>query len=559
MQFTRDDLEQINKAYLASLTHAQLLRLSELAFMDIKIYFEMFNTTPENSSRPSSSMPPWGRNCLQPQSHDRSENEEIDDEDASLLEEDLIPEAIDEYTNKEDVDQVPSDLPSNTDSSLNQEETHSDQPTKRKPGRQPGATGYSRSSSLPIHNEIIHLPQVCKGCNEKLDADDFVKIGGHCTLDIECDGEENPGISVIHTQHIYAEYTCAGCGFVNSSRPNITVEDENWNVRISQYHLVGPSLASLIVYLAMEMRLSRQKIKKMLQTWLHITLSTSVINQTIHETARACEPLEQQIIDELNQADLNNVDETPWWERGGGSLYLWVFVSSFTILFTTGRRTKEFVASILLKTYAGILMTDGYCVYREYTRRMRCWAHLLRKAKGLIDSLDPKAQAFGKKTKNLLNCLIQAIYEARDGPPVDLMGKYKSELSDFMLECENILRDEIIHPKCRELAVEFLNDSYAIWMPLKYPFLCFTNNLAERALRHWVIYRKLSLGTQGKQGSRAVCILASVIGTCNLRSCCPWKFLAGVLKNSRANQSIGKLPSLESSKEKLQEARRSAA
>jgi len=43
------------------------------------------------------------------------------------------------------------------------------------------------------------------------------------------------------------------------------------------------------------------------------------------------------------------------------------------------------------------------------------------------------------------------------------------------------------------------------------------NNHAERALRGWVIYRKLSLGTQSKDGERRIKRLLSVHTTCRLQ------------------------------------------
>jgi hypothetical protein len=37
------------------------------------------------------------------------------------------------------------------------------------------------------------------------------------------------------------------------------------------------------------------------------------------------------------------------------------------------------------------------------------------------------------------------------------------------------------------------------------------NNLAERAMRHWVLARRISYGTRTPQGSRAFIVLASII------------------------------------------------
>ena len=50
-------------------------------------------------------------------------------------------------------------------------------------------------------------------------------------------------------------------------------------------------------------------------------------------------------------------------------------------------------------------MTDGYQVYREHIKRLRCWAHLIRKARGLEETLNSEAQDFGEKSWFLLNSL----------------------------------------------------------------------------------------------------------------------------------------------------------
>ncbi len=68
------------------------------------------------------------------------------------------------------------------------------------------------------------------------------------------------------------------------------------------------------------------------------------------------------------------------------------------------------------------------------------------------------------------------------------------------------------HEKTRALAREFLNDWDTFWVVLDYPWLPLTNNEAERALRHWVIARRISYGTRTEQGSRAFALTISVIG-----------------------------------------------
>ena len=83
------------------------------------------------------------------------------------------------------------------------------------------------------------------------------------------------------------------------------------------------------------------------------------------------------------------------------------------------------------------------------------------------------------------------------------------------------------------MACEFLNDWEAVWIVLAHPYLPLTNNEAERALRHWVILRRITQGTRTEQGSRALALLISVIETCRKRNQLPWPYLAQVIAERR--------------------------
>ena len=73
--------------------------------------------------------------------------------------------------------------------------------------------------------------------------------------------------------------------------------------------------------------------------------------------------------------------------------------------------------------------------------------------------------------------------------------------------------------KTRALARELLNDWDTFWVVLDHPELPLTNNIAERALRHWVIARRISYGTRNPQGSRCGAVHARPAPhACQLRS-----------------------------------------
>ena len=284
--------------------------------------------------------------------------------------------------------------------------------------------------------------------------------------------------------------------------------------------------------------MSRPRIQEFLKDWLGIYLSVGVINQSITEGGRAAEPVEEQLIEEIQQSELLHADETGWKENGR-LVWLWVLITPKVTLFLIGRRSWDVIADIL-EGFAGWLMSDGYHSYRRYAKRLRCLAHLIRKARGLSESLNQEAQVFGEKTLDYMVDFIEGIYRAREGPGANPKEEFGEQLAQLKTWCEKHQDSE--HEKTRQLARELLNDWDAIWTVLEYPNLPITNNIAERALRHWVIARKISYGTRTKQGSRAFTLLASVIETCRQRQISPWTYLAEVITERRKGNPVPPLP-----------------
>lgn len=91
-------------------------------------------------------------------------------------------------------------------------------------------------------------------------------------------------------------------------------------------------------------------------------------------------------------------------------------------------------------------------------------------------------------------------------------------------------------------ARELLNDWDTFWVVLDHPELPLTNNEAERALRHWVIARRIGMGTRTDQGSRVFALLASVIETCRKHKVSPWPYLAELLRQRRLGLPALQLP-----------------
>ena len=120
------------------------------------------------------------------------------------------------------------------------------------------------------------------------------------------------------------------------------------------------------------------------------------------------------------------------------------------------------------------------------------------------------------------------------------IGKRLQLLREFLAACDR--HWDAKHKKTRELARELLNDWDTFWVVLDYPWLPLTNNEAERALRHWVIARRISYGTRTAQGSYAFALTISVIETCRKRGVSPWPYLAEVIGQRRKGLPATALP-----------------
>jgi hypothetical protein len=528
MQLSANDLKQLQPNTISSLKRKQLEVLASKLLSDVKELHDRLNQTSENSSRPPSSTPPWmGMSSAQ---QDGLEEEEDDAGAEANPKEDKAEE--DEATSQDEDGKDVDPDPLNKKDDNNKKEG--------KPGQREGASGHGRTVALAVTHEQTYSPEYCAICGDSFSENaPFRAYTARYEVEVVTPAS-GTGIEISHIKHTYGERRC-DCGHWSRAAPGRCASENGWQVELTEWHIAGPMLVALICSLSLRMRMSRARIQEFLHDWLGVYFCVATINQCIHEAGRAVEPtVENEILAAVRDSELLHADETGWTEKGH-PLWLWVFTCKFATLFVVGRRTKELVESVLGNIFNGWLVCDGYCAYRHYDWRLRCLAHLIRKAKGLNESLDQDANRFGRRTLDVLEALMDAVYQAREGPPdKPLSVLHAIRLGKFWAFCENHRDSE--HKKTRELAREFINDWNAIWAVLDYPWLPLTNNEAERALRHWVIARRISYGTRTAQGTYVFSLLASVIDTCRQRDASPWLYIAGVVAQRRKGQDAPPLP-----------------
>jgi len=499
----KNDLVQMNEDYFKSLEKERLVEVAKNLHQLATDLWEKQQQNSDNSSQPPSKDNPYSSKTTTEESSSSSESESTTVKTES--------EKIDESVGQE-------------------KKKNSD----RKPGKQPGAKGFGRKQPLKAEVIIPHYPGQCSACNHDLAESDGQRYMGHYVLELE-PGES--GFRIVTNLHHYYRSTCS-CGHCTHAQPGTgavsVVEGRSKDLILTEYVLVGAMLATFIASLSVRYRMSRTKIQEFLKDWTNTELSIGTIDRCIREAGIACVPVVEELVAQLQQADILHLDETHWYERGKLH-WLWVAIGTKTAVFHIGSRRKEELSYLVTSAFIGWLISDGYAAYRSYPKRQRCLAHLIRKAIAITGAINQKAAQIGQWILDDLRALIATIASASEDNRL-----IRKLMAGLRRVCH--LGQKADHTKLQALAKEILNDWEAVVAFVKNPELPPTNNEAERALRHAVIARQIGFGTRTREGSLAYSSLLSVIETCRLREMNPWTYIAEVLALARQGLSPPPLP-----------------
>jgi hypothetical protein len=502
-QLDKNDLAQMNEDYFKSLEKERLVEVAKNLHQLATDLWEKQQQNSENSSQPPSKDNPY---TSTPTTEESAINSEWETGAAETEQ-----KQIDESSGKP-----------------NQKKS------KRNPGKQPGGQGFGRSQPLKAELIIPHYPDKCSACNQELKESDSQRYMGYYVLELE---PELFGLRIVTQLHHYYRTTCS-CGHCTHAKPGTgyisVVEGRSQDLQLTEYVLVGAFLATFIASLSVRYRMSRTKIQEFLKDWTNTELSIGTIDRCIRETGIACVRVVEELIEQLQQADILHLDETHWYEQGKLH-WLWVAVTTKTAVFHIGSRRKEELSHLVTEAFLGWLISDGYAAYRSHPKRQRCLAHLIRKAIAITGAINQKAAKIGQWILEDLRALMTTI--ANGSEDNRLIRKL---LAGLRRVCH--LGQKADHTKLQALAKEIINDWDAVIAFVQNPELPPTNNEAERALRHAVIARNIGFGTRTKEGSWAYSSLLSVIETCRLRDINPWIYIASVLANARQGLSPPPFP-----------------
>jgi transposase len=390
--------------------------------------------------------------------------------------------------------------------------------SKKKRGGQPGHAKHERPL-LPSgdcdHIQILK-PAECRRCGTKLSGSDPEPLRHQVW--------ELPQIKPHVTEYQRHRLCCRRCGETSCA-------ELPWGVPAGQ---AGARLVALVVLLMGCFRQSKSRVALFLEQVLGQPCSTGWVVKLQNQATDALRPAYEELAGRLPQEPILGIDETATKEAACKS-WLWTFVAEkFSVFAVRGSREATAVSDHLGDSFAGVVTCDRAKMYWCVPQLQWCWAHLKRDFQALIDTGDHQAKRLGHDLLRPTRALFRHWARYRDGTLtrigwLRLMRPVREKVDALLLRgaCSG-------NPWLTGMCDELWKHRDWLWTFLAVAGVQPTNNASERALRHAVIWRKLSFGTQSARGSRFVETILTVIETCRQQSRAVFHYLTTAIESRYA-------------------------
>jgi transposase len=372
----------------------------------------------------------------------------------------------------------------------------------RKRGGQPGHNKHERALVPPEKVTATHVlkPEYCRGCSHPLLGDD-PEPHRHQVIEI-------PKVAPTVDEYQLHTLGCTRC----STRTRALLPD---GVPTGNF---GPRLQAHVAVASGDYRISKRRVEQMLLDFFGVEISLGSIVNLQQETSEALAAPVDEVAQEVKRAPIVHADETGWYQRGKRA-WLWVVATSQLACFLVNHSRGAQVAKQLLgEAFAGFLVSDRWSAYAwvDVKRRQLCWAHLIRQFVG-FQEFGGEAAEFGRALEAMAKEMFALWHRVRDGT---------LSRSAFRRQMEPIERAIVAYLRaCGRLPVakvagrarEILVLETALWTFVSHEGIEPTNNHAERLVRHGVLWRKSSFGTDSEAGSRFVERILTTVATLRLQ------------------------------------------
>ena len=397
--------------------------------------------------------------------------------------------------------------------------------SRKKRGGQPGHPKHERPL-IPVEEcrEVIVLkPSACRRCGTRLSGDDSQPLRHQVW--------ELPEIQPLVTEYQRHRRECPCCHETTCGVLPVGVPTGQ----------SGPRLIAFTALLMAYYRQSKSRTAQFLTALLGQPCCAALTVKLQNLATDATRPAYDELVSRLPEQPHLNIDESPTKEAAKKS-WLWTFVAQpFTVFAVRATRAATALSDLLTDRFQGLVTCDRAKMYWSCGRLQWCWTHLKRDIQALIDSDDAQVRRLDNDLMRPTKELFHQWHRFRAGELTH--PGLKRVLTPLREQFDALwLRGASSgHPRLTGMCQVLWNHRDWLWTFLEHEGVNPTNNAAERSLRHAVIWRKLSFGTQIVKGSRFVETLLTVIETCRQQSRNVFQFLTTAVKALFANQSAPSL------------------
>jgi transposase len=390
---------------------------------------------------------------------------------------------------------------------------------RRQAGGQPGHRGAGRElrPEDQVDEIVDHYPRACSSCGCRFASEQRRpggRFGRHQVAEL-------PPIGVIVTEHRSHQLRCWECRARTSARLPREIGGSPF----------GPRLQAAVVTLTAGHRISRRGITELARELFGVTLSAGAVDAICQRASAALAGPHLQLQDWVLDQGAVHVDETGWRTSGEGRA-LWTATTPEATFLQIAEHCNREQFDALIGAYPGIVVSDRWNGYAHLdpNQRQVCWSHLQRDFRRHADGLGDQ-KTFGE-TGLELSHRVFAAWRAYQREHHD-RDRLITEIAPVQTELRQRLQAASPKSQRTRWHRRFANNLLKAW-PAPWTFTTIegvepTNNPAERALRAPVIHRKLSLGTQSRNGERFAERVLSAAATCRLQRRSLFSYLSDLL------------------------------
>jgi transposase len=372
-------------------------------------------------------------------------------------------------------------------------------PSGRRRGGQPGHRRALRNLVPPEKVRTITdcRPADCRRCGCALAGDDPAPLVHQVA--------ELPKIEPVVDEYRLHRLGCPQCGVT-------TCGDLPAGVPKGCF---GPYLQAVLATLAGGYRLSKRQVQQLVGDLFGLSIATGMVSKLERQSTTVLDAPYHELAWDVHDAPAVSIDDTSWRENRGKA-QLGVAVTAMTTVFVIAAKRSAAVAKAVLGSEPNQVVTSDRHSSFEWIDpawRQVCWSHLDRDFQAMIDR-GGAGEATGRALLRLSKRMFRGWHRLR------------AETSDrqrFPVIAARLRREVRAALEggqrcgCAKTAAtgfEILKVEQSLWTFVRVERVEPTNSTSERALRHAVIWRRISGGTDSANGSRFVERMLTVVATC---------------------------------------------